>query len=138
MTIRSNSRHQFSVTLSATPEDSKIRRPEDACACEDECMNFPDKCKKIIDDHGKEHGVENCWTKTMCYDGCMKAMAGYWRIILYSLKLCTMSMFYIDYLRVFLWNYPDCLVAGEFGDGTEQGTCNEGEFCFADGSCRGL
>ena len=65
MTIRSNSRHQFSVPLTATPEDG----------CKGECKNFPEECKKIYDDYGKEIGVESdCWTKTMCYDGCMKGL----------------------------------------------------------------
>ena len=68
MTIRSNSRHQFSVPLSASPEDWKTD------ACNDECKNFADKCRTMYDDYGKELGVENCTTKTMCYEGCMKGL----------------------------------------------------------------
>ena len=29
------------------------------------------------------------------------------------------------------------MVNGEVGDGEEQGSCNEGEVCHADGSCNG-
>ena len=30
-----------------------------------------------------------------------------------------------------------CTIDGNAGDGTEQGTCNEGQFCHFDGKCKG-
>ena len=39
--------------------------------------------------------------------------------------------------KIFILRSSDCKVAGNLGDSTTQGTCNNGLLCFPDGECKG-